>query len=160
MFGWDQLTQFRVEGPMKLRTQALRRTHSCDQGPREWSGTPHSVQLSQSVENHPAVTIPASNEGIGSPTYYTRDAGRRALVGNAPAMLTHRQRRVLIALEKEVARNQGVAPSISELTRALGYRSTSSTHTALLELETRGLIRRQPGKARGIEVLCPTTAHC
>ena len=49
----------------------------------------------------------------------------------------------------------GVSPSQSECARGLGLASKHSVHRMLGELEERGLIRRQPARARAIEVLAP-----
>lgn len=48
---------------------------------------------------------------------------------------------------------RGYPPSIHELCSYLGYRSTQSVHTLLVELEAEGRIRRVKGSPRAITVV-------
>ncbi len=48
--------------------------------------------------------------------------------------------------------SKGYAPSIREICRAVGLKSTSSVHMHLKTLEQKGLIERSPNKNRAIEV--------
>jgi len=49
-------------------------------------------------------------------------------------------------------RERGYPPTIREIQRRCGYRTTSAVHRALSLLEEEGIIRRRPGVARGIEL--------
>lgn len=46
--------------------------------------------------------------------------------------------------------DRGYAPSVREIGEAVGLKSTSSIHRQLDVLETRGLLRRNPGVSRAI----------
>lgn len=70
--------------------------------------------------------------------------------------LTRLQRNVLLLIQENIAA-KGVSPSTSELADRLGKKSKSNIHRALTCLEERGAIRRQPFRARAIEVLRPIT---
>lgn len=74
--------------------------------------------------------------------------------GRGPGELTPRQRDILVALEEAVSRT-GYAPSVRELCRTLGLRSTATVHQHLHQLEARGYIRRPAHHARAIEFLVP-----
>lgn len=50
-------------------------------------------------------------------------------------------------------REHGSAPSVRELGRRCGHKNPSHTHRYLREFETRGHIRRIPGKPGAIEFL-------
>lgn len=63
-----------------------------------------------------------------------------------------RQQAILLAIESHF-RMYGYAPSIREMMTDLGISSTSVAVNRLDELESRGLIRRTPGIARGICVV-------
>lgn len=52
-----------------------------------------------------------------------------------------------------------VAPSVREITAAVGFKSERSTRYQLERLEAGGLIRRAPGVTRGITVLQGTEAQ-
>lgn len=54
---------------------------------------------------------------------------------------------------KTYVRRRGFAPSVREITAAVGFKSDRSTQYRLQQLEERGLIRRTAGVARGITVL-------
>jgi len=54
---------------------------------------------------------------------------------------------------KHKINNSGYPPSIREIGRAVGLKSSSTVHTYLLQLEQKGLLRRDPTTPRAI-VLC------
>lgn len=68
--------------------------------------------------------------------------------------LTHRQLTLLRYVHGHVVA-KGVAPTISECVRDMGFCSKSVAHWLLKGLQDRGAIRVSPGKPRGIEVLTP-----
>lgn len=63
-----------------------------------------------------------------------------------------RETRVLEFLKAEIQK-KGYPPTVREIGAALGIRSTSTVHKALLSLEKQGFIRKDPSKRRAIEVL-------
>lgn len=66
--------------------------------------------------------------------------------------LTPRQERILEFIINEL-RTRGYPPSVREICRAVGLRSSSTVHAHLSQLEKKGYIRRDPSKPRAIEVL-------
>ncbi len=66
--------------------------------------------------------------------------------------LTPRQRQVLQFIREEIL-SQGYPPSVRDICRGLGLRSSSTVHAHLSQLEAKGFIRRDPSKPRAIEVL-------
>jgi SOS-response transcriptional repressor LexA len=67
--------------------------------------------------------------------------------------LSPRQERAFRFIQNFIASN-GHAPTIVEINRFFGYRSTSTGHKILVSLENEGLIRRPKVKAwRGIEIV-------
>lgn len=71
--------------------------------------------------------------------------------------LTQRQARALSFLRDFTAMN-GFSPSYEEVGRHIGC-NKSNVHRIVGELESRGNIRRLPGRARAIEVIMPRTAE-
>ncbi len=66
--------------------------------------------------------------------------------------LTRRQLQVLRCIVESVEQH-GVPPTVQELCRALGCRSTNAVHQLLLALERKGYIRRRGrGQARNIQL--------
>lgn len=51
------------------------------------------------------------------------------------------------------ARTKGYPPSVREIAKATGLRSTSTVHGYLAKLEQKGFIRKDPSKPRAIEIL-------
>lgn len=51
------------------------------------------------------------------------------------------------------ARKKGYPPSVREIAKATGLRSTSTVHGYLSRLEQKGFIRKDPSKPRAIEIL-------
>lgn len=74
------------------------------------------------------------------------------------AGLTKMQSRALVFIKRYFAEN-GFSPSYEECMCELGLASRSSVHRILVALEERGAIRRQPGRARGIEIVEPADFH-
>ena len=62
------------------------------------------------------------------------------------------QRRILEFIRREIE-EKGYPPSVREICAAVGLKSTSTVHAHLNQLESRGLIRRDPTKPRALEVL-------
>jgi len=65
--------------------------------------------------------------------------------------LTRRQRELLDFLQSYTARHR-YAPSIAEICRQFKLRSVATVHKHLCNLEKKGLLRRDPRRARGIEL--------
>lgn len=66
--------------------------------------------------------------------------------------LTKRQRQILDFVRAEIHR-RGFPPSVREIGEAIGLSSSSTVHSHLAALETKGFIRRDPSKPRALEVL-------
>ncbi len=66
--------------------------------------------------------------------------------------ISKRQEQILDYIRKETE-SQGYPPSVREIGRAVGLKSTSTVHGHLSQLEKKGYIRRDPSKPRAIEVL-------
>lgn len=66
--------------------------------------------------------------------------------------ISKRQQQILDFIIQE-AEAQGYPPSVREICRAVGLKSTSTVHGHLAQLERKGYIRRDPSKPRAIEVL-------
>ena len=49
-------------------------------------------------------------------------------------------------------RSEGFAPSVRDISAALGWKSTSTVHAYLERLEEKGLIRRESNKSRALKV--------
>ena len=66
--------------------------------------------------------------------------------------LTKRQQEILDFIRAEIHR-RGFPPSVREIGEAVGLSSSSTVHSHLAALESKGLIRRDPSKPRALEVL-------
>ncbi len=66
--------------------------------------------------------------------------------------LTRRQQEILDFIRAEIHR-VGYPPSVREIGEAVGLSSSSTVHSHLAALETKGFIRRDPSKPRALEVL-------
>ncbi len=64
--------------------------------------------------------------------------------------LSPSQARLLEAIER-LTRDMGMSPTIQELADELGIKPPSVYH-GILRLEVKGLVRKQRGKARSIEI--------
>jgi repressor LexA len=63
-----------------------------------------------------------------------------------------RQRQILDFIRADIHR-RGFPPSVREIGEAVGLSSSSTVHSHLAALESKGLIRRDPSKPRALEVL-------
>lgn len=68
--------------------------------------------------------------------------------------LTKRQREIMDFITAETKR-RGYPPSVREIGKAVGLRSSSTVHGHLTRLEEKGYLRRDPARPRAIEVLKP-----
>ncbi|HLS89585.1 MAG TPA: transcriptional repressor LexA [Sphingobacteriaceae bacterium] len=68
--------------------------------------------------------------------------------------LTKRQREIMDFITEETER-RGYPPSVREIGKAVGLRSSSTVHGHLTRLEEKGYLRRDPARPRAIEVLKP-----
>lgn len=66
--------------------------------------------------------------------------------------LTKRQQEILDFIRAEIHR-VGYPPSVREIGEAVGLSSSSTVHSHLAALESKGFIRRDPSKPRALEVL-------
>lgn len=66
--------------------------------------------------------------------------------------LTRRQQEILDFIRADIHR-RGYPPSVREIGEAVGLSSSSTVHSHLTALETKGFIRRDPSKPRALEVL-------
>lgn len=66
--------------------------------------------------------------------------------------LTPRQIQILEFIRREV-KIRNYPPSVREIGEAVGLSSSSTVHTHLAKLESKGYIRRDPSKPRAIELL-------
>ena len=66
--------------------------------------------------------------------------------------MTGRQQQILDFIRSEIHR-RGFPPSVREIGEAVGLSSSSTVHSHLAALETKGLLRRDPSKPRALEVL-------
>src|SRR5690606_16800448 len=73
----------------------------------------------------------------------------------AGADLTDKQRQVLAVIEQQVAQ-VGYAPTIREIGRQFGIRSTNGVNDHLLALEKKGYLQREGHKSRTLRVVRPS----
>jgi repressor LexA len=66
--------------------------------------------------------------------------------------LSRRQQQILDFIRDSVV-SRGFPPSIREIGEAVGLSSSSTVHSHLRSLETKGFLRRNPSKPRSIELL-------
>src|SRR5690606_35704675 len=65
--------------------------------------------------------------------------------------LTGMQERILSCIRQAITED-GEAPTVGEIADRVGLKSWSSVHYQLRELEAKGAIVREPGRARGIRL--------
>lgn len=65
--------------------------------------------------------------------------------------LTERQKAILNYIKNEI-RTRGYPPAVREIGEAVGLSSSSTVHSHLNQLESKGYIRRDPTKPRAIEI--------
>lgn len=68
--------------------------------------------------------------------------------------LTERQQKILQAIRDSLQR-RGYAPSFREIGDAVELKSTAAVSYQLTELEAKGVLRREPGQPRAMEILLP-----
>lgn len=66
--------------------------------------------------------------------------------------ITQKQQEILEYMKNEIL-SKGYPPSVREICKAVGLKSTSSVHAHLNTLEANGYIRRDPTKPRAIEIV-------
>jgi len=66
--------------------------------------------------------------------------------------LTLRQEAILECIKNQISKN-GYPPSVREIAKTVGLRSSSTVHEHLKSLEKKGYIRRIPSQPRAIEIL-------
>lgn len=66
--------------------------------------------------------------------------------------ITPKQQDILDFIKNQIL-NRGFPPSVRDICKAVGLKSTSSVHSHLETLEKNGYIRRDPTKPRAIEIL-------
>jgi repressor LexA len=71
--------------------------------------------------------------------------------------LTERQRKIVHAIQDSIEK-RGFPPSLREIGDAVKLKSTSAVSHQLAALEARGVLRRDPGRSRAIELLQPSAA--
>lgn len=67
-------------------------------------------------------------------------------------MLTERESQVLDIIINYIKEN-GYAPSVREIGDAIGFKSTSSVHAHLKNLETKGFIERKENFPRALKII-------
>lgn len=68
--------------------------------------------------------------------------------------LSVRQREVMLAIQREVARN-GHAPTLVAIAKSCGISSKGRIHGVISDLAAMGYLERDPHRARGLKVLKP-----
>jgi repressor LexA len=66
--------------------------------------------------------------------------------------ITQKQIEILLYIKSEVQR-QGYPPAVREICKGVNLKSTSTVHSHLEKLESKGYIRKDPTKPRAIEIL-------
>ncbi|MBU5254825.1 MULTISPECIES: transcriptional repressor LexA [Tissierella] len=66
--------------------------------------------------------------------------------------LTQKQIEILLYIKSEVQR-QGYPPAVRDICKGVNLKSTSTVHSHLEKLESKGYIRKDPTKPRAIEIL-------
>ena len=66
--------------------------------------------------------------------------------------LTQRQKEILSYIKRSIKR-KGYPPAVREIGEAVGLSSSSTVHSHLNQLESKGFIRRDPTKPRAIEII-------
>lgn len=66
--------------------------------------------------------------------------------------LNQKQVEILLYIKSEVQR-QGYPPSVRDICKGVGLKSTSTVHSYLEKIESKGYIRKDPTKPRAIEIL-------
>jgi repressor LexA len=72
--------------------------------------------------------------------------------------LSERQRDILSYIKKQLLL-KGYPPSVREIGKAVGLRSSSTVHSHLNTLEKQGYLKRDPSKPRAIELMGKNLVH-
>ncbi|MBR2787173.1 MAG: transcriptional repressor LexA [Clostridia bacterium] len=72
--------------------------------------------------------------------------------GKGSKEINNRERDILKFIEKQVA-EQGYAPSVREICKAVGLNSTATVHAYLAKLEEKGYIKKENQKGRTLRLL-------
>lgn len=67
-------------------------------------------------------------------------------------MTKEESRSKILSFIREEIQNKGYPPSVREICQAVGFKSTSSVHAHLRDLEREGLLRRDATKPRAMEL--------
>lgn len=67
--------------------------------------------------------------------------------------LTARQNELFQFIQTYMAAHDGVCPSLDEMATAVGFASKSCIHRMLAQIEARGHIKREKGKARALTIV-------
>ncbi len=67
-------------------------------------------------------------------------------------MTKEESRTKILSFIREEIQNKGYPPSVREICQAVGFKSTSSVHAHLRDLEREGLLRRDATKPRAMEL--------
>ncbi len=119
------------------RAQALARVLTGYRGPRAAARPDRGAELARLVP-------PKLRQAIGALGF--------EIVPAAPEALTETQAHVMRTLQDAIDERDGVAPSIRELMRLVGVRSTGALHRHLEILEERGWIALARRRARAISI--------
>lgn len=68
--------------------------------------------------------------------------------------LTEKEKQILEFMNKQV-QDKGYPPSVREICKAVGYKSTSTVHRYLEKLMENGYIHKDPSKPRALKILNP-----
>ena len=63
-----------------------------------------------------------------------------------------KQKKILDFVNRQV-QEKGYPPSVREICKAVGFKSTSTVHAYLASLEAEGLISKEPAKTRALKVI-------
>ncbi|MDN5347729.1 MAG: repressor LexA [Clostridia bacterium] len=75
-----------------------------------------------------------------------------------PKDLTPRQQAILDYIQ-QFTLTHGYPPSVREIGKALGLRSSATVHSHLIKLQKKGYLRRNPSKPRALEVISLKGIH-
>ena len=71
---------------------------------------------------------------------------------NDPSVLNKREKDILDYIEKQSLKN-GYPPSVREIGKAVGLRSTATVHGYLAKLEEKGYLKKESQKGRTLKLL-------
>ncbi len=71
--------------------------------------------------------------------------------------ISDRQQLILDYIKNQI-KNTGYPPSVREIGQAVGLKSSSTVHSHLLQLEEKGLLKRDPAKTRAIIPIEPESS--